>query len=279
MVPIEEKIKLNPSQRSFNLFQLKKKKFRSFWHYHPELELTLITNGSGIRFIGDSIMPYRESDLVLIGPNLPHNWVSLNEKVIQSATVLQFPGSLFDQFPECDEFKTLFGLAANGIHFNKPSESIIDKIQALKPNLEVRQLIVFLEILNELNNDTNRTILSNISYPKKMDLDRNQSRIEKATSYILENLGNRLTVHEMADFTHLVSQSFCRWFKSETGNTFVIFLNTARITRASQYLITTEESIKEISYLCGFGSISHFNRLFKKLKGVSPSEYRAKKHI
>ncbi len=78
----------------------------------------------------------------------------------------------------------------------------------------------------------------------------------------------------MANYTHLVPQSFCRWFKKITGNTFVNYLNKARIERACQLLLNTKMAITEVCFSVGFDSLSHFNRTFKKIKHLNPREYR-----
>lgn len=99
--------------------------------------------------------------------------------------------------------------------------------------------------------------------------------MNETISYILENLDKKLTVNMLAERTHMVPQSFCRWFKAAVGNSFITFLNAARIERACQLLTTTETPIKHIAYRCGFESLSHFNRTFKHLKGESPRDLRS----
>lgn len=78
----------------------------------------------------------------------------------------------------------------------------------------------------------------------------------------------------MADYTNLVPQSFCRWFKKSLGNSFVTYVNTARVEKACQLLSNSNISITDIAFSVGFESLSHFNRTFLKLKHVSPSQYR-----
>lgn len=79
----------------------------------------------------------------------------------------------------------------------------------------------------------------------------------------------------MAERTGLVGSSFCRWFKAATGNSFITFLNTARVEKAGQLLMQTDGTIAEIAYASGFESISHFNRVFKRVKGTTPTRFRS----
>ncbi len=278
MKPTIEKIGYESTKKSFHFFRREELEFQPFWHYHPELELTLITNGSGMRFIGDNIMPYTKNDLVLIGSNLPHHWVSFKkvDSAPQAATVFQFRETLFAGFPECDGLGNLFSAAKRGLHYRNPDEKLVETILNFDSYPELKRFSMFFDILFELSMDFDRVGLSNIAYERGLGNDKNQSKITKTTSFVLEHLQEKLTIAEMADRTNMVPQSFCRWFKSMTGRSFITFLNMARITKASQYLITTDTPIQEIAYICGFESISHFNRTFKIIKKKSPRELRNK---
>ena len=76
MKPLFEDIVKKRGQHSFVAFEIQQDNLEFFWHYHPEYELTLIVNGKGSRLIGDSHAYFESGDLVLIGPSLPHTWVS-----------------------------------------------------------------------------------------------------------------------------------------------------------------------------------------------------------
>ncbi|MEM6380600.1 MAG: AraC family ligand binding domain-containing protein, partial [Bacteroidota bacterium] len=93
-----ETIQYTKSQSSFHFFKREVAIFNSYWHYHPELELTFIERGNGIRYIGDNIGSFESGDLVLIGENLPHDYVSSPSKNQESsiAYVFQFPASIID---------------------------------------------------------------------------------------------------------------------------------------------------------------------------------------
>ncbi|WP_299548075.1 AraC family transcriptional regulator [Seonamhaeicola sp.] len=276
MNPLLEKVALSEKRKSFKFFNVEVQRFEPFWHYHPEIELTLIQKGSGTRFVGDSILPFEELDLVLIGENVPHHWISIAEDETQThkAFVLQFDKDTFKVFPECSEFEDLFDKANKGIHFNKPSKHLISEITNFEYLSETEQLSKLLLILHRLCGDRNQHILSSKVKQVSSKNGASQNKISKTTNYILENLDKKLTVQHMADFTHMVPQSFCRWFKAHSGHSFVTFLNITRIEQACHYLLTTNLSIQHIAFSCGFESISHFNRTFLRLKEVSPRGYR-----
>ena len=274
---VVEKIGLQETKSSFHFFKLEVDAFKPFWHYHPELELTFIIKGQGTRFVGNSIMPFFENDLVLLGANLPHNYTSLVQDTKQKyeAIVLQFPAAIFSSLKECDMLFLLYKEAERGIQFITPDEETLRLLHGFEALHKVDQLAVLLQILHRLFKDTNRKYLSSKTYHSSIINLKGQSKIKSTTSYILENLDKKLTVPQMAQRTNMVEQSFCRWFKSAVGHSFITFLNLARIEQACMYLSTTDKYIQAIAFDCGFENLSHFNRTFKKIKGKSPREFRS----
>lgn len=281
MKPELELIDIESSKKSFRFFKREDTAFLPYWHYHPELELTLISKGKGTRFIGDSIQPFSDFDLVLVGENLPHHWVSIedNNTSFQEAYVFQFHKDLLSNFPECNVLEALFKKAEKGIYFSNPSLDLIGKIMAFESITPISQLSSLIDMLHELLNDENQTQLVSDQYLNRFYSMSSQSKISKTTNYILEHLDKKLTVNHMAEYTHMVPQSFCRWFKKHSGHSFVSFLNKTRIERACHLLRGTDLAIQAIAFSCGFESLSHFNRTFKQQKQTSPSKYRKLKVI
>ena len=155
MKPVVENIGLQKSKKSFHFFKLEETQFRPFWHYHPELELTLITKGCGTRFVGNSILPYSKNDLVLMGANLPHNYASLNydEQERQGAIVLQFPSHIFNSFRECELLHVLYHEAERGIQFMKPKATTLQLIYDFDKVGTTQQVAILLQILHQLFQD------------------------------------------------------------------------------------------------------------------------------
>ncbi len=261
------------SGKSFNYFQLDVPRFTPFWHFHPELELTLITKGSGTRYVGNSIQPFQAYDLVLVGENLPHQWVSeLDPEQSSAAYVIQFPRSIFTSLPECKAFDDLFERARYGLEFSY-SDTMLIQFERLKESSEAGQVAILIAILDQLT-AIDSDILSSVNYQLPSQNKVHFDRTESAIHYILDNLNRRLTVEEMAERTHMTTQSFCRWFKKATGNSFITFVNTSRIENACLQLRHTDKPVSSIAFDCGFESISQFNRTFKTIKGESPSSFR-----
>ncbi len=277
MKPELEYISLKNSEQSYRFFKQSETVFVPYWHYHPEIELTLITKGKGTRFVGDSISSFSELDLVLIGENLPHHWVSTSPERNQEAYVFQFNKSLFSDFVEFKPFNKLIETAKFGVHYHSPNSQLIHKITEFENLNSLIKLSTLIEIIHLLLTDTNTNLLATKNYLSHSPISRQQSKISKTTNYILEHLDEKLTVNRMAEFTHMVPQSFCRWFKKHSGHSFVSFLNQTRIERVCQLLATSDNSIQNIAFSCGFESLSHFNRTFKSIKECSPRTFRKTK--
>ena len=273
-----ESLGLQVNSHSIRAFRREDELFEPYWHFHPEVELTLIQSGTGLRFVGDHIATYGEGDLVLLGKNLPHQWVSRPSEhtSLQRAIVIQFPEKLFSSFPECEGINRLLLQANTGLQFTQPSANLLGSIADLPQRRGPLQLSLLLDILDELNHDKNRRRLSKATrFQRAADQIRQQKRINACTSYIIQNLAEHLSVSHMAARSQMQPQSFCRWFKQQTGQTFIHFLNHARIHSACVLLLSTDLPVQQVAYQVGFGHISHFNRTFKTSLGVSPTMFRA----
>lgn len=276
MKAVIEDIGLEKGEKSLHYFVREEQNFRPYWHYHPEIELTYIVQGRGLRFVGDSILPYYDGDLVLIGSNMPHHWVSSdsdNDR-LQKAIVIQFPISIFSYFPECIHLVNWLVNATRGFQFVSPDSGVIQRLLDFENLAAAERIGSLMTLIEHLQLDDNSHELASEAFLAKTEKEQQQKKISKTNTYILENLDKSLTVDHMAEFTKMVPQSFCRWFKKATGHSFITFLNISRIESVCQQLLCTELSVQQIAFDNGFESLSHFNRTFKKLKRTSPQLYR-----
>lgn len=261
-------------QGSINFFVRESYHFQPYWHYHPEIEITLITKGEGFRFVGDSIYPYTENDLVVLGENTPHQWVSntLDEIKTQKAYVIQFRKELFQSFEECYPIETLFRQSQRGIQFFDVKNNLMPLILSFEQANGIQRISLLFELLNQLVSHTEKRFLSSTEY--KYPLTVRDDRFVKINDYILNHLDRKLTIAHVAEKCNMVPQSFCRWFKKCSGHSFVGFVNIMRIEMACQSLVNTNKSIQQIALNSGFENVSHFNRTFKSLKQMTPTEFR-----
>ena len=99
-------------------------------------------------------------------------------------------------------------------------------------------------------------------------------RMEIIFRYVIQKFPYKINLEEIASLVNLTPPSFCRFFKSRTTKVFSTFVNEVRIGNACKMLIENKHSISQVCYLSGFNYLSNFNRQFKKIKGLTPSEFQ-----
>jgi AraC-like DNA-binding protein len=249
------------------------------WHFHPEIELVYVNKGKGKRHIGNHISYFNNSQLVLIGSNLPHVGYIDRLTTNGSETLIQFKpdflGETFFTIPEMEKINNLFERAKKGIRFNiQIKETIGPKIEGLV-NLEgANRIISFLEILDDLATTEDYTLLNANGFAFETS-PQNSTKIDIVFKHINENFSEHISLEEIADLASMTVPAFCRFFKKTTGKTFTKLVNEYRVVHATKLLSESQFSITDICYECGFNNFSHFNKLFKEFTGKSASKYKA----
>lgn len=243
--------------------------FPFLWHYHPEYELTLILEGSGKRIVGDNHAYFSAGDLVLLGPHLPHTWVS---EMASAAVVIQFTEEFIApliQYPECERIRRLLSRASQGIHFPRRG-GIQRAIETLPMNKGVNRITGLLEVLQAL---TGGVPLAS-SYFQPAVGKKAEGRINKVFRYIHQHFSEELSLTRVAGLVGLSESGFCKFFKRTTGKTFSDYVVDIRIGHACHLLSESDETISGIAWRSGFESMTYFNRVFLKKKGIRPREFR-----
>lgn len=250
------------------------------WHHHDEYELHLITATSGKVFVGDWIGQFQPGQVVLTGPRLPHNWVSMDVPeggVAERDLVIQFlhaPIATGSQhIPELREVLPLLERAKHGIEFFGLYPQALEHWRRVKARHGLSRFGAFCDFLGELAQCTDYRMLSNAQL-QSADNDAQQAQINAIVSRITENLSVPLSATDLARELGMSESSFSRFFRRATGNTFTDFVNHVRINRACQLLMESELLITHIGFEVGFNNIANFNRRFLDIKGMTPSEYR-----
>ncbi|AQG79251.1 hypothetical protein AWR27_07880 [Spirosoma montaniterrae] len=249
------------------------------WHSHPEIELLWVVSGSGTRFVGDSIEPFQEQELVLLGENLPHSWQAENlTDERPEAVVIQFQrtflGNEFFQTPEFAHIDRLLDRADRGLLFSGETLSPVTALLTQLPTQSaLEQVFTILRVLDRLSTiDAYRTLARpsfSADYHRSTD-----GRIDRVYEFTIAQFGQNITLRQAAEVAGLTEASFCRYFKLHTRRTYVEFLNEIRVGYACKLLITTNRDITQICYECGFLTLSNFNRRFKRVTGLTPTHYR-----
>ena len=251
-------------------------------HYHPMFELVFVQGSSGRRLIGDDLHVYGDCDGALVGPNLPHSWIP-DEATSGTATtsVALFTReslglALLDR-PEMAAINRLLVKARRGVAF--PAQALA----ALEPGFialsqakdPCDRLLHFLLLLNRLAMIPDASGIVSADYHST----RNEAEYRKLAvvlDHFRQHLNRQITLSEMAGIIGVSVPTFTRFFRRMTGSSLVDFINRWRIDQACVYLRETEQSILDLSLRSGFSSLAHFNRQFRRWRGCSPREFRAK---
>ena len=250
----------------------------TFWHYHPEIELVFVNGGCGKRQIGSHISYYRNGDLILIGSNLPHCSFTDSLTGHQSESVIQlkpdFLGEDFFGITEMKGIQSLLERAKKGIVYHGETKRRIGrKIERLKDLDPFPRLLGLLEILKQLENAPNYTILNAQGFIFETEFEDND-RINVIFNFVKEEFTRHITLDEISEKVSMTNPAFCRYFKKITGKTFTRFVNEYRLAHAAKLLHEKQISITQVCYESGFNNFSHFNKQFKEFTGKSPSVYR-----
>lgn len=270
------------AQDSLYIIERIKENFDFPLHSHGEFELNFIENARGAqRIIGDSVDEIEEYELILItGPDLVHTWQTYHckSKKIREITI-QFaknllPPELLDK-NQFQPIREMFVRAQKGLSF---SLHTILKVRPLLNSLPHEtegffSVISFFTLLYELSKDKSARELASSSFARRTDNSRCR-RIQQVEAFVESNYSKDISLKDVAAIANMSEYSFGRFFKAQTGRTFTDYLIGIRIGHAVRAMVSTSDTILEISYKCGFNNVSNFNRLFRKIKGYSPREFR-----
>jgi len=278
---IQKEIILPDPGQSFRLFTPSLRN-NFFWHYHPEYELVYVEAEAGIRHVGQHISSYNQSDLVLIGSNIPHLNFDYGVQTEYHQIVVQlrenFMGDAFRETPEFEKINELFERAYLGLSFHGETKRIVvEKLRHMQTLPHFNQLINLLEVFQLLAMSKEVVELNKIDTSIKLFFD-DKIRMGSVYQYIHANYNHDPDVNAVAASVHLTTPAFCRYFKKQTKMTFTDFVNQYRITQAKTLLLK-DLSVTEVCYEVGFESLSYFNKLFQKLAGENPSAFKRKQSV
>lgn len=274
-----EPLPLNRHTSSFLCYAQSLPSFDFFWHFHPEYELTYIERGSGKRLVGDSYEKFAAGDLVLLGPYLPHTWVSEGKaKNAHAAVVMQFSTEFIEPFlslPEFADIKKMLAKAASGLRFPLLRNSQIPESILHMPQLQgVEAVCGLCNLLQKMTKAKSYPLASAYFQPLKGKEDEN--RVNKVFLYVQHHFKTKVSLPKAASLIHLSESAFCKFFKKASGKTFSDYVNDIRVAHAAGLLTETDKPIAAIAYESGFESLTYFNRVFRKKKKITPRQYRSR---
>ena len=286
MQPVLEKVNSSVNS-SFNFEYIDVPCYYSTWHYHPEVEISLMLEGTGTGFVGDGFINFGPGTLSLIGSNSPHVW--LNEKKfyeeeagLKARSIVvkfreDFMGDHFLEVPEMVRIRMLLKNAVRGLIFNgRISRSLSGLVRdIIKDQDPMDRLLVLLRILRLMSLDNEYTYVSHQPFHEKGN-QQDCDRIDKIYKYLMNHFTRKIDLSEVAEVASLSPTAFCRYFKSRTNKTFSQFLNEIRIGHACKLLIERDLTISEVCYQSGFNYPSNFHKQFKKINKITPQAYQAR---
>jgi AraC-like DNA-binding protein len=274
---------INPLTRdSFLVRVFEEEAFTSPYHYHPEFELTIITKGSGKRYVGNHMDYFKEGDLVFLGANLPHCWKTdpINKGEINaSSIVIQFSGNFmgedFLNKPELTDIQSLLKRSSCGIVYRGALVAEISNAMKsmAKEAIRFKQLQSLLDILYKLSISPECTLLNRLnSIPTQNGSEL--ERLNTVFSYIIDNFKIGVFLNEAARLANMTPNAFCKYFKKTTHKTFIEVVVEYRLHYSTIQLIHSNKSVCQICFDCGFNDVAHFSRMFKTKMNISPLQYR-----
>ncbi|HEU4716356.1 MAG TPA: AraC family transcriptional regulator [Bacteroidia bacterium] len=260
--------------------------FYNFLHQHQEIQLTWILKGEGTLLVGNFTGQFGSGDIYWFGPNLPHvfrcdpvyfqnkNWLKA-----QSISVYFDISDARNGLLSLPELETLKKFAARSIRgFRIEPEDYVAMTEAflrIRVQSGLPRLTAFLQLMDQVLHHSKHIPLSDGPVGHELT-EKEGTRMHSIYDFTLKNFDKEVSVGDAAEVVHMTPEAFCRFFKKHTRKTYVTFLNEVRVEHACRKLKTSDDKlVAEIAYSCGFGNVSHFNRVFRKVTGKTPKEYQS----
>ncbi len=273
-----------PEGKAFVIKELIAPYFDVNWHFHTEYQLFVVLKGRGTRFIGDHMQNFREGDMVLTGPDLPHLWKT--DRVYHQAEnqmethglVVYLPDNFLNNSVfELEEFEAINSMlkkSVRGIEIRGKTNFIIRQMMLELLSMKgVKSITLLLNILQTIADSPDCKLIADAAYINT-NKESEKDRMGQVYEYVMHNFQGKVSLEEAAQISNLSVSAFSRFFKSRVNKSFSDFVTEVRISHACKLLHETDLNISEISYECGFFTLSNFNKLFKDRVKKTPVEYR-----
>lgn len=256
------------------------------WHYHPEIELLYCIKGKGTNFIGNSIRTIEEGELLLLGKNLPHTrqrdaiYYQQNPTEKPESVVVQFRddflGPHFFELKEFAHIQKLFQEAKVGLKFyGAIMTKVAPKLEMIKKLNTTTAILELLTILDCLARSAEFVHLNAINYVSDAH-EKYSQKINRVYHYTIDHFREPISLAQVASLTNHSIAAFCRYFKTRTRKSYFQYLTEIRIAYACERLMEGNLDVTRVCFASGFNNLSNFHKQFKKVMGLTPSEYRHK---
>ncbi|TVQ23180.1 MAG: AraC family transcriptional regulator [Spirochaetaceae bacterium] len=248
------------------------------YHHHPELEIALVVGMSGTLQCGATTSSFRSGQLFLLGPNVPHRFTgTLPHGSAGRAFVVQLRpdwlGERFLALPETFGFRDLVERSRLGLSLRDPDSRIRRRLTAVTRAEGMSRLVHLLSLIATMVESPGWTEVTGAPLRMKRQT-RDISRIQTLQDTLRERFRDQIEEAAIAELLGFTRTSFCRWIRSVTGRTFTEILNDHRIANAVLLLQQTDLPVARVALECGYGSLSHFYREFRRRQKSDPSAVR-----
>ena len=251
------------------------------WHCHPEIEITYVKEGSMHYRINNRSFHLKEGDIIFCNSNAPHSGEMENQEDCSYIPITFDPKLIYGFFQStiCTRYvdPVIQNLAVCAVHIDyseKWHETFRDRMLEVisldkqKPDfyeldISIRMQLLWRLLVEHLPHQPVSTTSDFTEY----------ERIRRILSYIEQNYMNQITLDDISEHIHLCESECTRLFKRHMNTTLFSFLQEYRIERSLEYL-NTKESISSIAEKTGFSDSNYYSKVFSKIKGCSPREYR-----
>lgn len=278
---------LNIEGSMFNSFQARldtTADVNSDWHRHSAVELIYFKRGSGTQFIGNSVKPFNDGDIILIGRNLPHYWrfsknvMDHGDDFCVEVYVIHFEdnfwGDVLPGLPEFREIRKVLADCKRGLQIIEGKDrGISSLIRQIVKSAGAKRISLLIDCLSEISVCKQTQLLTTAGFHSE-ESEAARCRLQSIYNYTFRNYKKKIDLREIAEVANLHTNSFCRLFKENTGKTYMQFLSEVRVGKACKLLIENNLNVKEICYESGFLNFASFHRTFRNITGKTPLAFQ-----
>ena len=251
------------------------------WHWHPEIEITYVQKGTMCYKVNHMVYHLKEGDIVFNNSGALHSGTMENQEDCAYIPVTFDPRLIYGFFQSTINSKYVDPVIQDSMlpaicidqseSWHKPFREYLLRIIALdekKPDFYELDITICLQSMWRL-------LLEHITYEPQTSRENSleYDRIKKILSYIEENYQNKITLNDIAGHIHLCESECTRLFKRHMNTTLFAFLQEYRIERSLEFL-QADQPVSAVADKAGFSDPNYYSKVFAKIKGCSPREYR-----
>lgn len=260
-----ERIVADPGS-SLKVFATQGGHFPFNWHHHPEVELTLIERGSGVRGVGETVEAYGPGDVVLIGADVPHSWSSRpGAPGGVRSLVAQFPPTLLGAGPEARRLEALLDRSRLGLVGGREAAEQVRALYAASDPL--RRLALLLDVVASAA--TWRPLAR--TPPRRR---RRDPRLDRAVTWLHQHAREPIELRALAARVGMAPPVLSRSFRTAFGTTAAEYLARLRVGLCCRDLATGSDEVAAIAFANGFGNLPSFHRWFRRVTASTPEAWR-----